>query len=140
IAMTTLVPLQTSAAVGRVKVQGEPHSNVALGAQVISGAPVSTTVMVWLQSERLPQSSVADQVRVALKVFPHSALVTVPITEIAISLALHSSVAAGRVNIHPMPHSTVVLGAQVIVGGVVSTTVMRWLHWDRFLQASVADQ
>src|SRR5438034_11454213 len=39
------------------------HSTVVLGGQVIDSLVVSTTVMVWTKFGRLPQSSVAGQVR-----------------------------------------------------------------------------
>jgi len=38
------------------------------------------------------------------------------------------SVAVGRSNVHGVPHWTVLSGAQVIVGGVVSMTVTVWLQ------------
>src|SRR5213593_1272027 len=61
-----LVPSQTSTAVGGVKSHGEPHSTDRLGAQVRLGGCVSTTVIIWLQSDELVQPSVARQVRVTL--------------------------------------------------------------------------
>ena len=50
------------------------------------------------------------------------------------------SLAVGGVNDHAVPHSTVCAGAQLNTGGVVSTTVMVWLHIAVFVQASVARQ
>jgi hypothetical protein len=63
---------------------------------------VSTTVTVWLQTAELPHASVARQVRVALKVSPHAALVTVP--TIAILFVPQVSVAVGLSNVQGAPH------------------------------------
>src|SRR5258705_1223508 len=48
------------------------HSTVVLAGQVIDGLVVSTTVMVWSQVAKLPQSSVAFQVRTNEPVLPHA--------------------------------------------------------------------
>jgi hypothetical protein len=61
--MVTLVPQQTSEAVGELNDQVEPHWTVLLLAQVMTGGRVSTTVTVWLQVAVLLQQSVALQVR-----------------------------------------------------------------------------
>src|SRR6059036_1139587 len=62
------VPL-LSVAVGRSNVQAVPNSTVLFVLlQVMTGAVVSTTVTIWLQRLKLPQRSVACQVRVASKV------------------------------------------------------------------------
>jgi len=66
-----LVPL-LSVAVGASKVQAAPCSTVLLVLlQVITGAVVSATVTFWLHWAKLPQASVACQVRVASNVVPH---------------------------------------------------------------------
>src|ERR1043166_1168138 len=61
----TLVPLQTSLAVGESKFQAVPDSNVLLGGQLSAGGVVSTTRTLWLQLATLPQVSLACQVRMA---------------------------------------------------------------------------
>ena len=45
--------------------------------QVRVGAVVSVTTTIWLHCENVPQSLMACQVRVAMNVFPHVALVMV---------------------------------------------------------------
>ena len=60
-------PLQSSVAVATpvtLVVGGTVQLMFVLGGQVITGAVVSVTVMVWSQLELLPQLSVAVQVRV----------------------------------------------------------------------------
>jgi hypothetical protein len=46
------------------------------------------------------------------------------------------SVAVGGSNVHGVPHWTVLLGEQVSVGGVESTTVTVWLQVLLLLQQS----
>src|SRR5205809_351078 len=53
---------------------------------------------------------------------------------------LHVSEPDGESNVQAEPHSTVLSGAQVNEGGVVSSTVMVWLHVLELPQASVASQ
>jgi hypothetical protein len=49
------------------------------------------------------------------------------------------SIAVGESNVQMLPHSAVLLGAQVINGaGVITLTV--WVHWTWLPQASVASQ
>src|SRR5580765_4448295 len=61
-------------------------------------------------------------------------LTTVNVFVPQVSFAVSSS------NVHSTVHCTILLLAQVITGGVVSTTVTVWLHCDRLPQASVARQ
>src|ERR1041385_5803890 len=84
--------------------------------------------MVWLQVLLLSQASGADQVRVAVKVLPQLAVVTVSMTARATLVGSHASATAGVSNVHAALHSTKRLELQVIVGAVVSTTVMVWLQ------------
>src|ERR1041384_2562360 len=109
---------QVSVAVGGSKDQGLVHSTVLLGAQLMVGGVRSSTVTVWLHWAELPQASVAFQVRVASKVLPQwpVRLVTVP-TRGMVTLP-QESVAVGGSNDQALVHSTVLLGAQVMVGGV----------------------
>src|SRR5437588_632267 len=130
---------QTSVALGASKLQAVPHSMVLDPAHVIVGGVVSTTVTVWLHSALLVQASVACHVRIAVNVFPHAELVTV-LTIVIIGAGPQTSVALGASKLHAVPHSMVLDPAQVIVGGVVSTTVTVWLHCALLVQASVACQ
>ena len=91
-------------------------------AQVIDGAVVSTTVTVCVHVLVLLQASIAAQVRVAENVDPHSALVVVPRITIRFVPQVSEDPVGGS-NDHAEPQSTVLLVAQVIEGGVVSTTV-----------------
>src|SRR5207248_7628936 len=116
--IVTLVPLQRSEAVGGSKAQEVPHSKVRFGAQTMMGGVVSTTVTICMQVLVLPQLSVATQVRVALKVFPHRALVTV-VSTVTVTLVPLPPVVVGGSKVHDAPHSTVLLDAHVITGGLV---------------------
>ena len=98
------------------------------------------SVTVWLQgSLLLPQQSVANQVRVRMFVQPLT-LVTVPTRLIVTLVPQQSSNPVGRSNVHGVPQSTVLAGAQVMTGGVVSPTWMVWLQLVRLPQQSVISQ
>src|SRR6266404_6225948 len=106
----------------------------------MTGLVVSCTVTFWLHSAKLPQASVARQARVASKVLPQcpARLVTVPMM-VMVTLP-QVSLAVGVSNDQLLVHSTVLLGAQVMVGGVWSSSVTFWLHSAKLPQASVARQ
>lgn len=97
---------------------------VMFAGQSATGGLVSTTVIVCVQEEAFPHSSVAVQVLVMVSVFPHPAA---ELSENVIPAVPQPSdpvavpVEAGEVS---PPHSTVVLAGQVIVGGVESTIVI----------------
>jgi len=61
-----------------------------------------------------------------VNVLPQVAFVTV--LKIVIVFVPHVSLALGASKLHGTVHSTVLFVAQVIEGGVVSTTVTVWLH------------
>jgi hypothetical protein len=86
----------------------------------------------------LPQASVARHVRVAVKVFPQVLFVVV--LTMTMAFVPQVSLAVGASNVHGSVHSTVLALAQVMMGGVVSTTVTVWLHCAVFPQPSVARQ
>ena len=111
-----------------------------LDRQEMTGGVVSTTVTVWLHGEAFVQLSVARQVRVAVKVSPHCALVTVLTTVMVRLVPSQMSVPLGESKDHRVPHSMVLPATQVITGGVVSTTVTVWLHGEAFVQVSVTRQ
>jgi hypothetical protein len=125
--LTLTLGSHTSLAVGGPKPHSLPHSTVRSGAQVMLGAVVSATVMVWLHWAAFSQSSAARQVRVTLKLPPHWTFVTV-LTTLMLTLRSQASLAVGAPKSHSSPHSTVRFGAQVMVGAVVSATVTVWLH------------
>ena len=50
------------------------------------------------------------------------------------------STAVGGMKFQGVPHSTITFAAQLMAGGVVSTTVSVWLQKDTFEQPSAADQ
>src|SRR2546422_537476 len=106
----TLLPSQRSLATGASKSYGVPHATIRLETHAIAGAVESTTVMVWLHVAVLVQGSVACQVRVAEKVFPHRALVTVPTTT-RVTFVPSQPAAVGASKSHAFPHSTVLLVA-----------------------------
>ena len=72
------------------------------------------TVTVWLQLVVLPQQSEMSQVRVETNGV--KGLVTVPKTVIVTFVPQQASTAVGGSNV-PLPHGTVLLLAQVIIGG-----------------------
>jgi hypothetical protein len=90
----------------------------------------------------LPHWSVALQSRVALNVLPQKPLVLVVVLTTAIVTLAPSqpSLAEGGVKLQTVPYSTVSLGAQLIVGTVLSITVTTWLHRLVFRQESYASQ
>src|SRR5262245_2936410 len=101
--MVTLVPSQTSVAVGGSKFQTAPHSTTRLEAQLIAGGVVSMMVTVWLHCALLVCASIASQTRVAEKVRPQSALVVVPTTTMVTFEPSQLSKATGAVKSHDMP-------------------------------------
>src|SRR6266481_1602242 len=115
---------QVSLAVGVSKVRlPTPHSLVLLPEQEMLGAAVSTVAMVWLQVLVLPHWSVATQARLATRLWPQVSLaVRVP----------HVSL--------PTPHSLVLLPEQEMLGAVVSTVAIVWLHLLVLPHWSVATQ
>lgn len=98
ITIVTLVPSQTSTAVGAVNTTGLPHSLILSGAQLKAGGLVSTIVIVWLHDAELVQLSVTRQVRVALDKIGQrgfAALVTVLTMVMATLVPLQISLAIG---------------------------------------------
>src|SRR5438477_9078892 len=114
------------------------HSTVLLGTQVMDGGVRSSTVTFWLQSAVLPQASVARQVRVASKVLPQWPAVLVTVLRMVIVALPQVSLAVGASKDQALVHSTILLGTQVMVGGVWSSTVTFWLQSAKLPQSSVA--
>src|SRR6059036_3220442 len=129
---------QVSVAVGASKDQVLEHSTVLLPTQMMVGLVVSCTVTFWLQSAVLPQASVARQVRVASKVLPQWPVRLVTVLTMVMVALPQVSLAVGGSKFQVLVHSTVLLGTQVIVGLVVSTTVTFWLQSAMLPQSSVA--
>src|SRR5204863_2505165 len=77
--------------------------------QVITGAVVSTTVTFWLHWAKLPQASVACQVRVASKVLPQWPVVLVTVLMMVVVLLPLLSVGDGASNYEAVPCTTVLL-------------------------------
>jgi hypothetical protein len=101
-------------------------TTILLG-QMIVGGVVSTTVTICLQLAALLQQSTAVQVRTTIS-GQAGLLVTVLATEIDTFVPQQASEAVGGSNVQAVPHWTVLLVAQVITGGVVSTTVTFWVQ------------
>jgi hypothetical protein len=139
---TRLVPSQRSMAEGGIKVQVVPASTVSLGGQVTAGGAESTTVTTWLHRLVLRQESNASQVRVALKVLPQKPVRLVVVLTIRRVTFVPSqmSLLVGGSKLQGVPHSTFLAPEQAIPGGVVSITVMVWLHVFELPQWSVALQ
>src|SRR5437762_1582348 len=143
VAVLTIVMVavpQVSLAVGGSKGQALVHSTVLLPTQLMAGVVLSSSVTFWLQSAVLPQASVARQVRVASKVLPQRPVRLVTVLRMVMVTLPQVSLAVGASNVQLLVHSTVLLGMQMIVGLVVSTTVTFWLQLAVLPQASVARQ
>jgi hypothetical protein len=137
ITVTTGLEQQRSVASGGSNVHGVPHWTVLFVAQVSVGGVVSTIVTVSVHVLVLPQQSLASQIRVMN--CGQMPFVKVPSTKTPCRQQL--SVATGVPNSHGEPHSTVrLLGQEVNTGGIVSTTVIVWLHVFVLPQQSLATQ
>src|SRR5438067_11424163 len=112
-----LLPL-LSVAVGASKLQAAACSTVLLVLlQLITGAVESTTVTFWLHWAKLPQASVACQVRVASKDRKRGVEVMVTVLRSVMVLLPLLSVAVGASKAQAVPCSTVLLVLlQVITG------------------------
>ena len=120
---------QASVAVAAPKFGVAGHSiGVLTVGQLITGGVVSTTQMVRLQVDELPQSSVAVQVRVTQYSAGQSPG-TVTSAKVMVGLASQASVAVAAPKFGVAGHSMgeVTVG-QLITGGVVSTTFAVRLH------------
>src|SRR5437899_12146565 len=95
------------------------HSSTRFVGQVMTGPVVSRTVMVWTHEAKLPQASVAVQVRAMIFV-PLQLLVTeseyITVTGLHVSLAVATPVTLVVVM---AGHSRTKSGGQVIVGRAV---------------------
>ena len=107
-------------------------TRILLG-HVRAGGVVSVTTTLWLHCEKDPQSLTACHVRVAMKVFPQVALVTV---FTVFSVVRYST--EGSSKVQALPSSTVLFAAQRMAGALKSTTVTVWLQLPLLPQASVA--
>ena len=119
------------------------HSIVVLAGQVSDGGVLSSTVTVCKHVLLFPQASVAVHVLVMVYSCGQApaAVTSLEVTTGArsqLSVALATPVLAGAVL---SEHSIVRLaGHEVIVGGVLSSTVITWRQVLLFPQASVAIQ
>lgn len=98
--------------------------------QKMVGGVVSTTVTVCEQGLLLVQQSVARHVRVMIW-GQLGLLVIVLMTVIVTFVPQQASTAVGWPKVQALPHSTILLLAQVMTGGVVSTTVTFWVQTPR---------
>ena len=135
------VPPQPSVAVGVVKEGVAGHSMVVgPGSELIAGAVLSSTVMVWLAMLVLPQGSFAVQVRVT-EYFCGQEPGVVTSAKVRVTVPPQASVAVGVAKDGVAGHSMVVgPGSELITGGVLSSTVMVWLAVLVLPQGSVAVQ
>src|SRR5829696_9806181 len=120
----TVAALQSSVAVGAVNDGVAVHSSVALGpAAPITGAALSTTVIVWLTvADVLPHPSTAFHVLVIVLVQPLTAVISPRLFTVT---ALHASVAVGGVKDGVAVQFIVALDpADPITGAELSATVI----------------
>src|SRR5258708_7162763 len=133
---TTGFGSQVSVAVGAVKVTLMPvSSHLSVGNEmsfghVMVGGVLSWTVMVWCTwFEWLPEQSVASQVLVSVNVPGQAPGVVMSLSKLTVAVP-QVSVAVGGVNTGVAGQSMVASSpASVIVGGVMSWTVMVWFTW-----------
>jgi hypothetical protein len=115
------------------------QSMVTFTGQVIVGGAVSSTVMIWLHVEKLPQASCAFHDRVIVFRCGQLPVTTTSVDVMAkveqLSVAVAEPVLAGRVL---AVHCIVTLAGHDTVGAIRSFTVMIWLHVLELPQASVA--
>src|SRR6266446_1152360 len=115
------------------------HSMVLSAAQAMVGGVLSSTVIVWLHVAVLPHSSVAVQVRlVAYLILPVGQVPAMGVSMCARVTVPHKSVGTGSTNCGVGGHSMVLSAAQAMVGGVLSSTVIVWLHVAVLPHSSVA--
>ena len=112
---------------------------VTLAGQVIAGAVLSSTTMIWLQVLKLPQSSCARQVRVIVRSCGQLPPIVTSVKVIAgeisqLSVAVAMPVLAGKVL---AVHCTVTLGGQAITGAVLSSITMICTQVLKLPQSSV---
>src|SRR5439155_19437981 len=138
--MATVTLPQVSLAAGASKSQALVHSTVLLPTQVMTGLVVSCTATFWLQSAKLPQASVARQVRVASKVLPQCPVRLVTVPRMVMVALPQVSLAAGVSKVQLLVHSTVLLLTRSVGGGVGYSCVTLWLQSAELPQASVARQ
>src|SRR5687767_11096151 len=122
------------------------HDTVAFAGQVITGGVLSSTVIVWLHVAELPQSSVTVCVRVMVP--PHAPPTSGPVLQAYVRVASQRSEAdapgnasnAAKLIGHAgtsASHDTVIFVGHVITGGVLSSTIIVWLHVAELPQSSV---
>src|SRR6266542_3999534 len=139
------IPAQLSVAVAEPVWAGSirsPQLSCRLAGQEMAGGVVSMKVRCWTQVARLPQASVAFQVR-SMPARPAQpatggasvkVIVTIPAQ---LSVAVAEPVWAGSIG---SPQLSCCSAGQVMAGGVVSTKVRCWTQVSRLPQASVAFQ
>jgi uncharacterized protein YeaC (DUF1315 family) len=134
---TSTVASQASLAVALPHTTAAGHAMVVLAGQVIDGAVLSFTVIVALQVDVLPQSSVALQILVFTT---GQEPLGVVLTTVTVTLVSQASLAVALPHTTAAGHAMVVLAGQVIDGAVLSFTVIVALQVDVLPQSSVALQ
>src|SRR5436853_296868 len=112
---------------------------VSSGAQLSVGGVLSVTLIVLLQVEELPQSSVAVQVRVTENSWGQLPGV-VTSEDVGTTLLSHRSDAVAEPKLGELGHSTFDTVGHVIEGGVLSVTEIVRLQVEELPQSSVAVQ
>ena len=114
---------QASFAVGVPNVHGEPGATEKPSGQLIVGGMVSVMATVCEQMTELPQQSLMSHWRVVVCVHgvPNGGVVNC--TVMVTFVPQQASNAVGASKVHAVPHWTVLFGAQVATGGVVSLTI-----------------
>jgi hypothetical protein len=120
---------QPGVALGGSNIHAVPQATALLVGQLTEGGVVSITVINWQHSLERPQLSVIRQHRMTLKVSPQKPeeLVMVEMT-VTVPAEL-----VGGLKASGLPHSTVLFGAQTMIGGWALTvsvaqlvTVLQW--------------
>src|SRR5687768_14524291 len=122
------------------------QETVAFAGHVITGGVLSSTVIVWLHVAELPQSSGTVCWRVIVP--PHPPPTSGPVLQAYVRVGSQRSVApapgnasnAAKLTGHAgtsATHETVTFVGHVMTGGVLSSTVIVWLHVAELPQSSV---
>jgi hypothetical protein len=142
--LNVVAPLQLSVALTPAVVCAgiaDAQVTVTAAGQVMLGDTLSNTVMIWLQVAVLLQMSDAMNVRVTVNLLAQLTLLVTSLTKLNVVAPPQLSVALTPVVVCAgiaLAHVTVTGPGQVIVGTMLSFTVMIWLQVAVLLHKSVA--
>src|SRR5436309_1080361 len=142
--LTVTVPAQLSLAVTRLVLgagTSRAHGTFTGAGQVMIGGVVSLTVIVWVQVALLPHTSVALYVRVMVNWLKQLLALITSLTQLTVTVPAQLSLAVTRLVLGAgtsRAHGTFTGAGQVMIGGVVSLTVIAWVQVALLPHTSVA--